>query len=66
MRRGKRSRFDTKGRGPGLWVEVEGGTVPGHRVESGERRRAALLTRLYQMLRRAGASTAKKVLWGSD
>lgn len=54
------------GKGLGLWVEVEGGVVPGHGGESAERRRAALLTRQYQMLRRAEASTAKKVLWGSD
>lgn len=40
--------------------------MPGRQGRTGERRRAALLTRLYQMLRRAEASTAKKVLWGSD
>lgn len=56
------------------WVWCEGAGVPGSGWklgagwcrEAGRKRREALLTRLYQMLRRAGASTAKKVLWGSD
>ena len=56
------------------WVWCDGAGVPDSRWklgaglcrEAGRKRREALLTRLYQMLRRAGASTAKKVLWGSD
>jgi hypothetical protein len=50
-----------RGWSPRLRVEVEGGTEPGRRGgKQGKTTAAALLTRLYQMLRRARASTAKK------